>query len=224
MLKEKFLLENTQEWNEILHSIFGDIIPAECKWTEKEEMISVLNKICSGNSTNYTFFPDGGGMTLTGAVHSNEDGCIELDFDGAHIIKLKSLSFVAIGTDPGCSYFRLETADLKPSGACETNRMQLCHEHLVELSPLKYIDGKYWDYGEYNSEELPSSARTVSRLLRGDLVIFSKSSVYNQVTNTDDGRHAKMVPDTFKKYVSEMYRAYQDLFPSTKAGTSYPSL
>jgi len=207
MTQAQFNYENTQDWNAILLSIFGDHIPSEYRWTKKNEIITVLNKIGSGNSTNYTFFPDGGGLTLEGACLSRETGCIELDFDSSHIIKINSLSFTAIGFDPGCSYFTLETATLKPVSLSKSSMVQRNHEYLVELIPGKYIDGKYWDYGVYNNHVLPSSARPVYRIIKGDLVIFSKSSVYNQITNTDDGRHTQMDREAFSQYVSEMYLA-----------------
>lgn len=226
MKKDQFYLENTQQWNTILHSIFGETIPATYSWTVTSEIITVLNKIASGRSTDYTFFADGGGMSLKGAHHSHQEGCIELDFDSAYLIKLNRLDFTAIGTHSPCcnSFFRLVTAKLPTSGFYETNIILPYHEHLVELSPLKYIDGRYWDYGEYNGEDLPASARPITRILRGDLVVFSKSSVYNQITNTDDGRHDKMDVETFKQFVSEIYRAYQDVYPLSASDTPPLSL
>lgn len=222
MTREQFYYENTQEWNAILHSIFGEVIPAEYLWTEKDEIITILNKIASGKATNYTFFADGGGMSLKGADNSHEDDCIEFDFDSAYLSKVNNLAFVAVGTDSECcnSYFRLNTANLEQSEVYETDAVNPYLEHLVELSPLKYIDGKYWDYGEYHGEDHPTSARPLTRILKGDLVIFSKSSVYNQINDTDDGRHDKMDAETFKQYVAEIYRAYQDVYQESGSDTS----
>ena len=226
MSREQFYYENTQEWNTILHSIFGEVIPAEYRWTNKEEIITVLNKIASGKSNNYTFFADGGGLTLKGADQSNEDGCIEFDFDSAYLSKVNSLDFMAVGTDSACSnsYFRIATANLKPAQVYESDEIPTYHEHVLELTPLNYIDGKYWDLGEYHGEDHPTSARPLTRILKGDLVIFSKSSVYNQITNTDDGRHDKMDAETFKQYVSEIYRAYKDVYLESGSDTSDQSL
>ena len=204
MLNEQFLLKYTQEWNAIQHSIFGDIIPAEYKWTETNEIISVLNKIGADNSSNYTFFPGGGGLNFKSASTSFEDDCIELHFYENLLIKLKCLSFVAIGSDYSCSYFRLETSKLNPFLADNKYRISPYLEHLIELTPQNFIADKYDDY-----DHLPSTARFLTRILKGDVVIFSVASAYNQIDGTDDGRHAKMNPADFKKYVSFSYCKYK---------------
>lgn len=211
--------EITQDWNTILNSIFGNFIPANYKWTDTNEIINVLNKIGADASTNYIFFPGGGGMTLTSANLSHEDGCIEFVADDTFLVKLKSLTFVSIGADNSCSYFRLETEKLNSTGVNEKLKISPYLENLIELLPLNYMIDKFSDYGEDDYDHLPKTARPLVRILKGDLVIFSKSSLYNNISNTDNGRHSKMKAAKFKKYVVALYNEYQDGFQKSVAST-----
>lgn len=212
MKLQDYFAETTQDWNSILQSIFGEIIPSEYKWTDSQEIISVMNKISADKSTNYMFFPGGGGMTLTSASLSQETGCIEFVADETFLVKLKSLSFVSIGEDNSCSYFRLETLKMNSSGVNNKAKINPYLENLIELSPKNYMLDEFGDYGEGDFDHLPSTARPIIRVLKGDFVIFSKSSLYNNLSNTDNGRHARKKAGDFKKYVSEFYCLNQDEF------------
>ena len=211
--------EINQDWNAILNSIFGNVIPSDYKWTETNEMINVLNKIGTDNSTNYMFFPGGGGMTLTSANHSQEKGSIELVADDTFLVKLKSLSFISVGTDNSCGYFYLETLKQIPTGVNERIKISPYMVNLIELSPLNYMIDKFGDYGEDDYDRLPLTARPLIRILKGDLVIFSKSSLYNNLSNTDNGRHSIMGAVNFKKYVVALYHSYEDCFQKSVANT-----
>jgi serine/threonine-protein kinase len=153
-------------------------------------------------------FPDNGSEVLLGATSSNEEGCIELDFVSPYLIRVKSMTFFSFNHDLDWNYFRIENENLQPSGACSTVKSHPNYDHLVELTPTVYIDGKYWDEMEFGSEGLPDTARQLSRILKGDLVIFKDTSVYNQISDSDDGRHARMSSEEFKSYMTDMYNAF----------------
>ena len=200
--------QNTQDWNNILKSIFGGSVPAEYTWTDTNDIISVLNKIGSVQSSNKIHLPGHGSDVLLGATSSNEKGCIELNLDGPYVIRVKSLTFFSANRDLDWNYFRIGNENLQPSGACSTVSIHPNYDHLVELTPTFYIDGKYWDEVEFGSDGLPETARHLSRILKGDLVIFKDTSVYNQFSHSDDGRHARMSSEEFKSYMTDMYNAF----------------
>lgn len=204
----QFEQQNTRDWNFILKSIFNGAIPAEYTWTDTNEIISVLNKIGATQSSNNLLFPGYGSDDLLGATLSNEKGCIELNLAGPYVIRVKALNFFSVNQDLEWNFFRLENENLLPSGACSTVSAHPCFDHLVELSPRVYIDGKYWDHMEFGPDELPGTARSLSRILKGDLVIFKNTAAYNQLDGAFEGMHATMPSAEFKEYYTGMYHAF----------------
>lgn len=75
----------------------------------------------------------------------------------------------------------------------------------VELYPSKYIKRHYWDEQTYLNEPLPEGARVVVRYFKGAFVIFKKTSIYNQISETYDGRHEKLGADEFKNQIIYAY-------------------
>jgi len=130
-------------------------------------------------------------------------------FAGAYVIKIKCLSFVSINNDLDWNYFRIENDHLQPSVSGSAITSHPCYEHLVELSPSVYIDGKYWYEPKSFADGLPDTARPLSRILKGDLVIFKKTAAYNDLNGADDGKHAKMSLSKFKEFFTGMYYAFQ---------------
>jgi hypothetical protein len=195
-----FLERNTKDWIEILEKIFPTGLPEKCEWTNRNEIVNVLKIIGSVRNSNHMFYPRGGGLDVEGANISVEDNCIEIDTGGLiDILKPSRLIFHSFKADHQWNYFRLETAELKPSGVYETK--DYSDEELCELSPGNYVSRVYWDEGEYREEKLPPSARVVTRHFRGSFVIFQKTSIYNKNSRTYDGRHNKMTDDEFRKYI-----------------------
>lgn len=212
-MRDDFREKNLKQWEETLNNIFPLGVPEYYSWTNLEEIVSIFNKIGSINSLNHSFFPSGGGLDLTSAKLSIEPQCIELNFGGCiNIFKPKSLDFNSFGGANEWSYFRLETDELKPSGVYDD--CTFCYEELTEIEPGKYVDRGIWEYGYYGYDEngqekrLPKSARVVARYFNGSLVVFAKTSVYNQIDGTYDARHNKMGAEEFRKYITDGYNYF----------------
>lgn len=159
-------------------------------------------------SLNHAFFPGGGGLDLTGAAQSTEGGCIELHFGGqVEVVKPQKLTFDSFGDNLEWAYFRLETGEIEPSGVYENNSFE--YEELTEINPGEYLPRSIWEHGYYGYDEngyempLPKGARVISRCFKGAYVIFAKTSIYNQVPGTYDGRHNKMSSERFRNYIAK---------------------
>jgi serine/threonine-protein kinase len=132
---------------------------------------------------------------------TREPGCIEITTNNiATIIRPSRLLFEAFGYDPEWNYFRLEAADLEPSGVYQLEADTL-YEELTDLGGESYVDRSYWDQNEYDEHPLPEESRVVMRFFRGAFVIFQKTSLYNQLSETYDARHNKMSADEFREYI-----------------------
>lgn len=202
--KKEFRKQQIPKWEKLLCKLFFNAIPRYAEWVKSESIILVLNEIATSDVYNHTFFPRGGGLDLTEACMSNEEGCIELNFqDASHILKPEKLLFQSFpDASLDWSYFRVVTSRLEPSGLYPESSAQ--YEELVELSPTNYVDQYHWVTGEYNGEELPSHARLISRSFEGDFVIFAKGSLYNQTVSTYDARHEKLGKEGFNQKLLEM--------------------
>ena len=154
-------------------------------------------------------------MDLEGAKLGLEPHTIELiiDVNYVDLIKPKRLIFENFGTNAQWNYFRIETDELEPTGIRSVYRD---YEALIEVGPLHYIDRSYWDEGYYEGERLPSNARLVTRYMKGDFVIFSKTSFYNHASSTYDGRHNKMTTDEFREYISQKVKLAQEILQDKK--------
>lgn len=192
--------KNKQDWKNVIIDLFPSGIPEKCEWTKLEDIISILNAVGSIKNLNHMFYPTGGGLDLTGATKSNENGCIELHTGGLFdVIKPKSLIFEKMSEDNEWSYFRIETNQLEPSGVYKETDGN--YEEVTELEPNNYVNRNVWDANEYQGKPLPKGARVVSRYFKGSFVIFRKTSIYNSISSTYDGRHSKMSTDEFKEYI-----------------------
>lgn len=209
MGKDDFAIKNNKDWEKIHQSIFGGNIPNNCQWTDIDDIINILNKIGNVRASNHMFFASGGGLDLEGAKKSHEKDCIELLTGISYIIKPKSLTFEFIDKDFEWNYFRLEADNLTPSGVYKKLLADSYIEEVLELTPLKYVDRYHWDENEYDGQKLPKSARPIVRILKGSLVIFKKTSIYNQTSSTYDGRHDKLGADGFKKHIMDAYKYRQ---------------
>lgn len=207
-MNEDWRIRNARDWQQIHTDIFGDSIPSHCEWTNPDAIISVLNKIGHYDSSNHMFFPDGGGMDLESAKRSSEDRCIEMHAGIDYILRPNKLVYEHIDDSLEWSYFRIETDPIALSGAYENYSADAYIEEVLELREGHYVNRAYWDANEYNGEPLPESSRVVMRLLKGALVIFKKSSIYNGNTKTYDGRHETLGADGFKKHITAASAAF----------------
>lgn len=202
----EFFEKNKIEWSETISELFPSGVPNSCKWNDIKDIINILN-IVGKRNLNHMFYPNGGGLDLTGASESYEPNCIELHTGGLFdIIKPKELMFEKITGDNEWSYFRIETDNLLPSGIYEHTDSE--YEELTELEPTKYVNRSVWDQNEYQGKPLPESARVISRYFKGAFVIFRKTSIYNQSSGTYDGRHSKMSAEEFKDYIEKAASMY----------------
>ncbi|MES9681661.1 serine/threonine protein kinase [Gottfriedia acidiceleris] len=216
-------------WKELVEDIFGAELTETKRVSDPNNIIKILNKIGKSKALNHTFFPSGGGLDLSGATFSHENGRIEINFEGSTlIVNPSSLSFNPIGDNPEWWYFRLNTLPFKASGVYEevekdeeenpfksqSDRdieylMSFAGEELLEVSPGEYENRGLWDQGHLGYDEngdeirIPRSARIVTRKTNGGaFVIFPKMSVYNRTSGTYDGRHNKMTEEQFHEHIS----------------------
>jgi hypothetical protein len=205
---ENFKEQNLRLWEQKLHSLFPEGIPADHTWFDRADIVRVLATIGEEN-LNHLFFPQGGSLDLSGAADSYEADCIELHFGSrTDIVKPDHLAFHSFGPEVEWSYFRLETLPLAPSGIYE--RSDQAHEELLELAPGHYEDSAAFAVGYYGDDEagnpqplLPNTARRVIRHFGGSFVIFAKAARYNSIPTTYFAQHNKMNAAKFKAAVEQ---------------------
>jgi len=192
---------NPIEWQDLQKQLFPTTMPHRVIWENINDIVYILNLIGSTPALNHMFYPFGGGNDLGEAKLGLEPGTIELIIGTNYVelIKLKRLIFENFASDTQWNYFRIETDELEPTGIGYIYRDS---EELIEIEPLNYIDSHYWDKSNYEGER-PSSARLVHRRLKGDFVIFAKTSIYNRSPTTYDARHNQLNADTFREYINQ---------------------
>lgn len=203
-MSNEFRNEYLPKWEGLVKSIFNGKVPKRYEWMDIEDIISILNRIGSSDALNHTFFPSGGGMDLASAIQSHEEGCIEINCSGLiSILKPNKLMFEYFPEgDYEWVYFRIVTDDLPSTNVYENLRDN--YEELTELSSGSYVERSVWDDNEFNGQPLPSNARVVSRILKGDLVIFNKASLYNANPSTYDGRHSEYGAEGFRDHIKDV--------------------
>lgn len=203
MMKE-FRDEYLPRWAKLLKSLFKGNIPEFYEWTDTQDIIWILNVIGSSDALNHTFFPSGGGMDLISAIESHEKGCIEINTSGSiNILKARKLIFQYFPEgDCEWAYFRIITDDLASTNFYGDLRDD--NELVMELSPANYVDQYHWEDDEYNGRFMPLNARLVRRILKGDLVIFNKASLYNANPDTYDGRHDEFGVEGFRQHIKDV--------------------
>lgn len=213
-MRKEFKTKSLNAWERILNTIFDNKIPEEFTWTEKNEIIRILNIIGSEKSMNHMFFPGGGGMDLDGAEDSIEENCIDLIIGNVHLmINAKNMTFNSFGKNNEWSYFRIETNEIGRSKISEDDYDANWKREEVGVLPNgNYISRYEWDDKEYydaeNDElkELPSKTYLMVRNRKGSFVIFAKGSLYNEVPVTYDGRHNIMTAEEFKNLIQRNYK------------------
>ena len=207
---EQFRKESLARWESLLRRMFPEGVPTNRHWSDRDEIIRVLDTIGSVEAANHTLSPSGGGLDLAGAVESAEAGCVDLkyvDSNNVDVVKPMGLSFESFGDDKlEWAYFRLETGGLKPSGVYESVFSET-HEELTDLGGGHYVDKSVTDQGFYGYDEndyerpLPPEARPVMRYFKGAFVIVAKTSIYNDDPATYDARHNEMTGEQFRRYI-----------------------
>lgn len=133
--REKYL----PRWENLIKSIFQGNVPEHFEWSNIHDIVSTLNTIGSSDSLNHTFFASGGGLDLTGAIESHENGCIELNFGGLiNILKPKKLMFEYFPEgDFEWAYFRIVTDSLPDSNTYKNLALILKNYQLVIMQNVQ---------------------------------------------------------------------------------------
>jgi len=206
---EAYIKENLSKWSAMLRQLFRENIPQSMTWSTLPEIVMVLKQVGAEGDVAHMFYPTGGGNDLKGAaVSPSEAGCIELRPNGAvQLVKPVLLSFESVRADDlQWAYFRLECEALSATNM--DNEPPTETEELTEIQPGEYAPRSAWDENYHDGQRLPDGARVVVRWLSaGAWVIFAKGSVYNQVSGTYDGRHAKLTASQFRDYIANSARA-----------------
>ncbi len=200
-MMEDFDDQNDSEWTEIQNSLFPSGVPTSTTWTDIDGICTVL-RLIGRQSLNHMFFPDGGGMTLTGVTRSRENQLIELQTGFLTVLKPAKLTFESFGAESHWNYFRLETAPIDPTGTEDAYLPASGYkEVVVEMAPDRYVGPDAWENGELEDDPDAPNARQMSRYLKGSFAIFSTASAYNRRSQTYDARHEKMSETDFRAYM-----------------------
>lgn len=204
-----FHLRNLGEWVDVQSRLFPLASPSRATWFNPDDIIHVPRQASKTDGLNHMFFPDGGGLTISAIDHSLESGSVRLDCDLKFVVKPLKLTFESFGSGSSWSYFRLEADPVAPTGTDGAYLPESGYKETVcEISPGEYVAIDAWEYGEYEGELLPSSARLLTRYLKGSFVIFSTRSPYNLDSAAYDARHEKFGEDDFRRYIQRQ----KDLF------------
>lgn len=202
-IEKNFELRNQSQWKYVQKKIVGTVIPSSMEWTNREQIAEVLKLISSFHSLNHMFMPTKGGMDINKVDLAAEEGCIAID---DIILKPKRLVYENIGNDFKWGYFRLEANTLNEIFG---EGYEGYFESITEITPGEYGSWILGNYGRYeNGDKLPAGYNIVSRYLKGNFVIFSKSSIYNEISGTYDARHELCSRDAFREYIEKMREDY----------------
>lgn len=198
---------NLMQWKEIQEQLFPTIIPTHAEWKNVEDVVNVLRLLGKYESLNHMFFPDDGGMDLTDASISYEQGCIELRCGAfVYIIKPRFLSFENINESIEWNYFFLQ-ADPMPA-ITQNMPKDKYFEEFYETSPLEYLplseNNKIVDD---NGKAIET--RHIIRYLKGSFVLFHKDSIYNHIISKYRGEHEKMGFLKFREGIFKLEKRFR---------------
>lgn len=202
-LNEEFRERNPVQWKDLERELFPAGLPTRAIWDRRDDVVAVLERIAAAGNLGHMFFPTGGGLHLDCVRESSEENCIELSGGGhPYIVKPRRLIFDSFGSDSTWNYFRLETHELEILGQYDFD-FHSKQEDLTEIAEGQYTYPEAVVFDDFDGERLPDTARSVTRILEGDFVIFSVISPYNLDSTTYDGRHNMMNADQFREYIGE---------------------
>lgn len=203
-----FHKRNKQEWNFIYEILFRGMKPIHTVLTERRDIVKTLNALSRYGVLNYSMLPSRGGLKLEGASIAPEEGCIYLDYQFTFVCKPKRLVIRSFVGDELWNYFYLEFDKLP---YIITDGIS---EELIEDKPGHYIDVRNWVYRVYDydtGEPLPVDAKRVERFCHGAIVFVAKSSFYNHINQTTDGRHSDCTEEEFFSYICSMRKDYHSI-------------
>lgn len=196
--------QQNRVWNFIEYELFKDLKLTTIKWTDKEEIVRVLNVINSRNAYNHMFLPIGGGMDFVRAELAAEKDCIALIDEAKvyHIVKPKYLLFEKVDNSTTLyDYFLLVCDNIdRVSDEYFTDK----YEELLDIGNGTYISSKDEVYGvvDYETGELlPDDYKSILRYFKGNILIVPKQGTYNKIFDAYDARHSYATTDEFNQYM-----------------------
>lgn len=206
-INENWSRQNLVQWQEVQERLFPTSVPTHAEWNNPKDIVNVLRLLGQYNSQNHTFFPDGGGMDITGANLSYEDGCIEFHCNRlVYIVKPKRLSFEFINDEIEWNYFSLETEPLEAFSSDLPE--EFYSEEFCEMSPLDYQSPDILD--NMTKDEFDRiHPRRITRYLHGSFVMFHKDSIYNHFVSKYKGEHDKIGLQKFNEIICEFAEKYK---------------
>lgn len=195
--------ENLLQWIEVHKKIFPLYEPDHAEWDDWGRIVGILNILGSYESLNHLFFPNGGGLDLTGARLSEDKDYVELEFNGlSYSVCPHKLIFERMSDDFQWNYFRLDLKEIEPKF-----KEYMVDDYLEEYGCITRKDGgdeviSLIKYDELDRTEIKiQKAHRVSKYLKGSMVIFHKDSFYNQLISKYQGEHDKMPAEEFKRQI-----------------------
>lgn len=177
-------------------------------WTDLTEIVRVMNLVGRTKSANHMMYATGGGLDFEGIQLAAEPGCLKLytmPSTYPQVIRPKALYYECFESD-SWHYFLLDLEPQTPLFSTEDDEEEL----VLEESLGKYVPiGDFIPYGVYDYDlgnPVPSGAEAVNRLLKGRMLIVLKSSPYNHLTETYDGRHGNCMAQEFRDYMDLGYQ------------------
>lgn len=219
-VQNDFKKTNILEWEFVIRELFPVTLVDSVSWTDLTQIVTVLKLISSINGLNHMFLPTGGGMDLLDCNISEDPGYIELNFGYISKVKAKKLTLNTFEISFDWNYFLLETEEVAPSGVYKyDNITDIYREQLLELSPGKYIEDYHINYGQYNGQPLPPTAREIDLVLKGTYCIFAKGSTYNSISSTYSAYQNKYSAEDFKKFIEAIIKRieFEKQFPEIAA-------
>jgi tRNA A-37 threonylcarbamoyl transferase component Bud32 len=196
--------QNLRQWGEVLGRSLPGAAPRRVVWDDLDAIIKVLDNVGNVDGLNHLFYPDRGGNTITSAKLAGEEGFLEFEALGSHVLKPKHLVFEAFGEEAHWNYLWLEAESVGKLDGRPKSQGEF-QESVYECGPGEYIDAGEYENRSDRDDDLPDhykGAKLVSRYHRGAFVIVSTYSPYNQTPATYDARHQTMGEVRFRNYIA----------------------
>lgn len=192
----------SSQWYDVQVTLFPRILPTRATWESIDAIVDVLKILSNYDNLNHMLFPGSGGLDLLGVEYGLEPDSIELVVGDKSICLVKPirLMFESFELDWEWNYFRLEVGGLEPTGLTKVHRKL---EYLYEVGRNLYVSEREWYRDQENDQTYPRESRSVSRCMGGSFLFVKKTSLYNQIGATYDGRHDQLSADEFRDYIRE---------------------
>lgn len=198
-----FQIHNSVSWNNYTGIIRENVPPpSRIIWNDNEEIVKVLNTLCMSNTHFYCFYPDHGGSVFSFASIAYENDFICLNNSGINVlVSPKELVLETFPNNSNWNYYRIVSRERKK---LDLDVHWENFQEATEICPATYVEPEVVDYPEEYGEKYElegKELRYVERHFKGDFVLFSMTSDYNEESSTDDARHNDLSPKEFRYYI-----------------------